>query len=69
MAEAIPDYPSFVGTDFSIYKITLTTDGSGYSYECTLTNGTSALEWQVLEEELIRGNGVGRDRPVFLWWR
>jgi hypothetical protein len=39
MAEAIPYYPSFLGTNFSLYKITLTTDSSGYRYEYELDNG------------------------------
>jgi hypothetical protein len=39
MADRIPDYYRFPGTNFTVYKITLTTDGSSYFYQWERTNG------------------------------
>jgi hypothetical protein len=39
MAEEIPTYHSFPGTNYSIYKITLTTDGNNYFYQWQRDNG------------------------------
>ena len=40
MAKDIPHYRSFPGTNFTIYKITLTTDGTDYFYQWGPTNAT-----------------------------
>jgi hypothetical protein len=40
MADAIPGYYNFPGTNFTVYTITLTTDGAGhYFYQWSRTNG------------------------------
>jgi hypothetical protein len=42
MADAIPGYIGFSGTNFTTYKITLTTDGNGnYQYQYERTNGVA----------------------------
>lgn len=42
MADAIPDYANFPGTNFTEYKLTLTTDGNGnYFYQSERTNGVT----------------------------
>src|SRR5581483_9932275 len=41
MADAIPHYHSFPGTNFTTYTITLTTDGKGnFFYQWSRTNGS-----------------------------
>src|SRR6267154_3655140 len=40
MAKKIPGYSSFPGTNFTTYTLTLTTDGSGYFYSWSRTNGS-----------------------------
>ena len=40
MADEIPNYSSLSATNFTIYKITLTTDGSNYYYQWQRTNGS-----------------------------
>ena len=41
MADAIPEYCNFPGTNFTIYTITLTTDGAGnYYYQWSRTDGS-----------------------------
>ena len=40
MAKDVPHYRSFPGTNFTIYKITLTTDGTDYFYQWGPTNAT-----------------------------
>ena len=39
MANDIPDYDTFPGTNYTIYKVTLTTDGTSYFYQWSRTNG------------------------------
>src|SRR5215472_4145176 len=40
MANRMPNYETFPGTNFTIYKIALTTDGAGnYFYQWSRTNG------------------------------
>ena len=42
MANAIPAYPSFPGTNYTIYKVTLTTDGNNnFFYQWARTNGSA----------------------------
>jgi hypothetical protein len=42
MADAVPEYPGFPGTNFTIYKIALATDGMGnYSYQASRTDGVA----------------------------
>lgn len=42
MADRIPKYQSFPGTNFTLYTITLTTDGAGnYFYQYQRTNGSA----------------------------
>jgi hypothetical protein len=42
MANVIPNYLRFPGTNFTIYKVTLTTDGAGnYFYQWSRTNGAA----------------------------
>src|SRR5260370_37672649 len=41
MADQIPNYHGFPGTNFTTYKVTLTTDGSNYYYQWARTNGSS----------------------------
>ncbi len=42
MANAIPAYATFPGTNFTAYRITLTTDGNGnYFYQTSRTNGVA----------------------------
>jgi hypothetical protein len=41
MADEIPNYYLFPGTNFTIYKLTLTTDGSSYYYQWGRTNGST----------------------------
>src|ERR1043166_2453527 len=41
MADRIPTYYSFPGTNFTTYKVTLTTDGTYYYYEWARTNGSA----------------------------
>lgn len=42
MADEIPSYATFPGTNFSTYKLTLTTDGNGsYFFQSERTNGVS----------------------------
>lgn len=44
MADAIPDYYNFPGTNFTTYTITLTTDGVGdYFYQWSRTNGSPSV--------------------------
>jgi hypothetical protein len=40
MADAIPSYDSFPGTNFTVYKVTLTSDGSNFYYQWQRTNGS-----------------------------
>jgi hypothetical protein len=40
MADQIPHNHWFKGTNFTIYTITLTTDGSNYSHQWSRTNGS-----------------------------
>ena len=41
MADDIPNYYRFPGTNFTTYKLTLTTDGSYYYYQWSRTNGSA----------------------------
>jgi hypothetical protein len=44
MAEAIPNYGTFPGTNYTIYKLTLTTDGNGnYFYQSVRDAGVAPL--------------------------
>ncbi len=43
MADEIPNYYSFPGTNFTTYDIALTTDGTTISYQLLSTNGSPAL--------------------------
>ncbi|HEX4644964.1 MAG TPA: hypothetical protein VH598_05085 [Verrucomicrobiae bacterium] len=43
MANDIPNYYRFSGTNFTTYKITLTTDGANYYYQWQRTNGSPPL--------------------------
>ena len=43
LADYIPQYYSFQGTNFTTYKITLTTDGVNYFYQWQRTNGSPPL--------------------------
>jgi hypothetical protein len=44
MADSIPDYYRFPGTNFTVYTITLTTDGAGdYFYQWSRTNGSPSV--------------------------
>lgn len=40
MANAIPNYYRFPGTNFTVYKVTLTTDGSTYQYQWEREGGS-----------------------------
>jgi hypothetical protein len=40
MADEIPKYYRFFGTNFTTYKVTLTFDGSNFNYQWTRTNGS-----------------------------
>ncbi|MGC9941482.1 MAG: hypothetical protein ABSE48_06575 [Verrucomicrobiota bacterium] len=63
MADAMPNYPSFPGTNFTTYRLTLSDDGSGYLFSSTRTNGSSPfasdsgeiiieLDWSSLSGDL-----------------
>jgi hypothetical protein len=63
-AGAIPKYPAFPGTNYTIYTLTLTTDGNGnFFYQWSRTNGSPAttdsgeiivkLDWS----QMAGGNG------------
>src|SRR5580765_6521921 len=39
MANDVPDYDCFPGTNYTIYRVTLTTDGTSYFYQWSRTNG------------------------------
>ena len=39
MADHITNYSRFFGTNYTIYKVTLTTDGSNYYYQWSRENG------------------------------
>jgi hypothetical protein len=41
MANRMPAYATFPGTNFTIYKITLTTNSAGYAYQWSRTNGVA----------------------------
>ena len=41
MADSIPNYPTFPGTNFTTYRLTLSHNGSGYSFLSGRTNGSS----------------------------
>jgi hypothetical protein len=41
MADDIPIYPNFPGTNYTIYTVTLTTDGTDYYYQWERDNGSS----------------------------
>jgi hypothetical protein len=41
MADQIPNYYRFPGTNFTTYKLTLTTDGTYYYYQWARTNGSA----------------------------
>jgi hypothetical protein len=64
MADSIPNYPTFPGTNFTTYKLTLSNNGSGYLFSSTRTNGSSPfatdsgeiiieLDWSSLSGDLL----------------